>query len=56
MEELEVMGLAQFPHYGLLLTYGEILTNDVLSSALFHLHLLGFCIWGFVVTCLVTKA
>jgi hypothetical protein len=50
MEQLEVMGLAELPQYA------EILTNDVLSSALFHLHLLGFCIWGFVVTCLLTKA
>jgi hypothetical protein len=50
MEELELLGLAELPQYA------EILSNAVLSSALFHLHLLGFCIWGFVVTCLVTKA
>jgi hypothetical protein len=56
MEELEVMGLDELPPYGLILTYGEILTNDVLSSALFHLNLLGFCIWGFVVTYYLTKA
>ena len=56
MEELEVMGLAELPQYGLILTYGEILTNDVLSSALFHLNVLGFCICGFVVTYWLAKA
>jgi hypothetical protein len=50
MDELQVMGLAELPQYA------EILANDVLSSALFHFSLLGFCIWGFVVTYLVTKA
>lgn len=50
MEELEVIGLAELPQYA------EILANDVLSSALFHFSLLGFCIWGFVVTYWFTKA
>ena len=50
MDELEVMGLAELPQYA------ELLGNDVLSSALFHFSLLGFCIWGFVVTYCLTKA